>query len=172
MIFLNRFYPDSYIDSTYNIDFGKLYAEGIRGLIFDIDNTLVPHGAHADKRAEELFRQLNDTGFKCILLSNNKIGRVKSFAEEVKYTDFIYKAGKPGKGGYFRAMERLGTDRDNTVFIGDQLFTDVWGAKRTGIRNILVGKIDSREEIQIVLKRVLEKVVRVFYFREKGKQAS
>ena len=166
---LSAFYPDEYIDSTYKIDFKKLYDEGVRGLIFDIDNTLVPHSAHADRRAEKLFSYLNGLGFRCILLSNNREKRVSSFALEVRFTDYIYKAGKPGKAGYIRAMEKMGTNRDNTVFIGDQLFTDVWGAKRTGIRNILVGKIDKREEIQIVLKRLLEKIVLFFYFREKGK---
>ena len=60
-------------------------------------------------------------------------------------------------------MRQLGTDTDSTVFIGDQLFTDVWGARRCGIRNILVEQIDRKEEIQIVLKRLLEKVVMYFY---------
>ena len=52
---LQKFYPGDYVDSTYVIDFDKLYAEGYRGLIFDIDNTLVPHGARADERAKKLF---------------------------------------------------------------------------------------------------------------------
>ena len=61
----------------------------------------------------------------------------------------------------------MGTDRTNTVFIGDQLFTDIWGAKRAGIRNILVKPIHPKEEIQIVLKRYLEKIVLHFYLKEK-----
>lgn len=59
----------------------------------------------------------------------------------------------------------MGTDTDNTLFVGDQLFTDVWGAKRVGIRNILVKPIHPKEEIQIVLKRYLERVVLYFYIR-------
>ena len=169
---LDIFYPDGYIKSTYDIDYKKLYEEGIRGIIFDIDNTLVPHGAHADKRAEDLFSYLNGLGFRCLLLSNNRERRVSSFALEVRYTDYIHKAGKPGKAGYIRAMEKMGTNRDNTVFIGDQLFTDIWGAKRSGIRSILVGQIDKREEIQIVLKRILEKVVLYFYFKSKSNPSS
>lgn len=78
---------------------------------------------------------------------------------------YIFKAGKPGKKGYERAMQKIGTDKNNTVFIGDQLFTDVWGAKRAGIRNILVKPIHPKEEIQIVLKRKLEKIVLFFYRR-------
>ena len=64
-----KFYPDSWMDSTYVIDFDQLYKEGYRGLIFDIDNTLVPHGAPADERAKKLFVHLKELGFSCCLLS-------------------------------------------------------------------------------------------------------
>ena len=64
----------------------------------------------------------------------------------------------------------MGTDKSNTLFVGDQLFTDVWGAKRTGIHNILVQPIDKKEEIQIVLKRYLEKIVLKSYKRYLKKQ--
>ena len=77
--------------------------------------------------------------------------------------DYVYDAHKPSTKNYIRAMEIMGTDRDTTVFIGDQLFTDVWGAKRAGIPNILVNPIHPKEEIQIVLKRYLEKIVLHFY---------
>ena len=60
-------------------------------------------------------------------------------------------------------MELMGTDRTNTLFVGDQLFTDVWGAKNAGIRSILVKPINPKEEIQIVLKRYLERIVLYFY---------
>ena len=63
-------------------------------------------------------------------------------------------------------MEIMNTDLSNTIFIGDQLFTDVYGAKRTGMRNILVKPIYPKEEIQIVLKRYLEKIVLHFYMRK------
>ncbi len=165
-MFLKRFFPDDYYDSTYDIDFKGLFQSGIRGVIFDIDNTLVPHGAPADPRSKELFSELNKLGFKCMLLSNNREKRVKSFAEGVRYTDYIYKGNKPSRSGYLRSMDRMGTDRTNTVFIGDQLFTDVWGAKRAGIRSILVHQIDKKEEIQIVLKRIMENIVLHFYFKE------
>ena len=67
-------------------------------------------------------------------------------------------------------MEIMGTEQKNTVFIGDQLFTDVYGAKRTGIRNILVRPIHPKEEIQIVFKRKLEKIVLYFYQKEQRKR--
>ena len=133
------FYPDQYLASTYVIDFEKLYEKGFRGLIFDIDNTLVPHNAPADDRAVALFERLKRIGYRCCLISNNQEPRVKMF-------------------------------KTNTVFVGDQLFTDVWGAKRAGIPNILVKPLHPKEEIQIVLKRYLEKIVLFFYRRETRKR--
>lgn len=158
------FFPDKYVASTYVIDFEQLYKHGYRGLIFDIDNTLVPHGAPADKRALELFSRLKKIGFKCCLISNNQEPRVKRFNQDIQ-VDYIYDAHKPSTKNYLKAMEIMGTDRGNSLFIGDQLFTDVWGAKRAGIGNILVKPIHPKEEIQIVLKRYLERIVLHFYLK-------
>ena len=157
-----KFFPDEYVASTYVIPFEKLYEKGYRGVIFDIDNTLVPHGAPADNRAEKLFQRLSDIGFASCLISNNREARVKMFNRNIG-THYIYNAHKPSTKNYIRAMEIMGTDRTNTLFVGDQLFTDVWGAKRAGIHNILVKPIHPKEEIQIVLKRRLEKIVLYFY---------
>jgi HAD superfamily phosphatase (TIGR01668 family) len=162
-----RFFPDEYLDSTYGIDFEELYREGYRGLLFDIDNTLVPHGAPADDRAIALFARLRNLGFKSCFLSNNQRERVASFNETIG-EQFIENAHKPSTRNYLKAMELLGTDKSNTIFIGDQLFTDIYGAKRAGIRNILVKPIHPKEEIQIVLKRRLEKIVLYFYQKEEG----
>lgn len=164
-------YPDAYFASAYQIDFDSLYQKGCRGVIFDIDNTLVPHGAPADDRAIALFRRLHELGFSMMLLSNNKEPRVKSFCDALEGAAYIYKAGKPGRKGYEKAMEQMNSGRKTTVFIGDQLFTDVWGAKRCGIYSILVKPIDKKEEIQIVFKRYLEKIVLFFYKRKLKKQS-
>lgn len=166
---LKKFYPDCYMDSTYQIDFDKYYEKGYRGIIFDIDNTLVPHGAKADERSKKLFAHLKALGFRIVLLSNNKEPRVKMFNDEVKVS-YIFKAGKPMVKNYVKAMEMMHTDKEHTLFVGDQLFTDVWGAKNAGIHNILVKPIDKKEEIQIVLKRYLEKIVLASYKRYRKKQ--
>lgn len=162
---LDCFYPDEYRSSTYQIPFREYYEKGYRGIIFDIDNTLVEHGAPADARSIALFEQLKQMGFQMLLLSNNKEPRVKLFNDAV-HVKYLFQAGKPGRRGYRRGMELLGTDAATTLFVGDQLFTDVWGAKRTGIYSILVQPIDQKEEIQIVLKRYLEKLVLFFYKRK------
>lgn len=160
------FYPDEFCASAYEIPYEALFQRGIRALIFDIDNTLTEHGKPATRRTVELMERLKKIGFRVCLLSNNKEARVKMFNEPLQ-VDYIYKAGKPGRGGYERAMEKMGTTKETTVFVGDQLFTDVWGAKRIGMESWLVEPIDKHEEIQIVLKRLLEKPILYFYRREK-----
>ena len=82
---------------------------------------------------------------------------------------YVSKADKPSPKNYIKAMEYMNTDTDNTYFVGDQLFTDVWGANRAGIMSILVKPIDKHEEIQIILKRRLEWIVLFFYKRQKHK---
>ena len=164
------FYPDHEERSAYEIDYQKLYKKGIRGIVYDIDNTLVPHGAPADGRAKAHFAMLHNMGFKTVLLSNNKEPRVKSFSDDVG-ADYIFKAGKPSKKGYLKAMEKMNTTVKTTVFVGDQLFTDVWGAKRVGIETFLTSPIHPKEEIQIVLKRYLERIVLYFYHRKNADKA-
>ena len=164
----NAFYPDEWLDSAYDIPYEQFYQKGMRGIIFDIDNTLVPHGAPADERAVQLFERLRAIGFHTCLLSNNKEARVAPFAGQVG-SDYIYKGRKPKRSGYRQAMRRMGTGERSTMFVGDQLFTDVYGARRIGIYSILVKPINPKEEIQIVLKRYLEKIVLWFYVRRQEK---
>ena len=150
-------FPDEEIPCVYDLDFALLYDRGYRGIIFDIDNTLVPHNASADARSKELFKKLSDIGFVTLILSNNKEERVKTFSDSIGADFYIYKAGKPARRGYRDAMKKMATDTDTTLFIGDQIFTDIWGAKKSGIYSILTSPIDKwHEEIQIILKRVLE----------------
>ena len=162
----DRFFPDQYVASTYVIDFEKLYKEGIRGVIFDIDNTLVPHGAPADERAIQLFARLRSIGLDYCLISNNQLPRVKPFADAVQ-AKFVEDAHKPSGKNYLKAMKLMHVDLDSCIFVGDQIFTDVYGAKRCGMRTILVKPLHPKEEIQIVLKRYLEKIVLYFYQKEK-----
>lgn len=163
------FYPKERAASAYDIPYEALRKKGIRGVIFDIDNTLVPHDAPAEKKTVELFERLHRLGCATCLLSNNKEKRVAEFAGQVD-SPYIFKAGKPKTGGYEKAMELMGTDRTSTLFVGDQLFTDVFGANRAGIASVLVNPINPREEIQIVLKRYPERLVLWFYERDRRKR--
>ncbi|MBO4788843.1 MAG: YqeG family HAD IIIA-type phosphatase [Lachnospiraceae bacterium] len=166
-----RFYPAEMAESSYDINYEELYRKGYRGLIYDIDNTLVEHGADANTEVVELFRRLNKIGFRICLLSNNKAPRVRRFYRGARVKGvklhYIFNAHKPRRRNYLKAMVLMRTTKKNTLFIGDQLFTDVYGANRSGIRSILVKPINKAEEIQIVAKRKLERIVMHFYRRDR-----
>ncbi len=166
---LRRFYPKRLAESSYAIDYEKLYQEGYRGLLFDIDNTLVEHGADATPRALELFERLKKIGFQTCLISNNSEARVSRFNKKIG-TNYIYKANKPFKKNYIKAVKIMGTRIDTTVFVGDQLFTDVYGANKIGMMTYLVKPIHPKEEIQIVLKRKLERIVLYYYRKDLAKR--
>ncbi len=155
---LNKLYPDTYLDSIDDIDFEMYYKKGIRGIVSDIDNTLVPHGAPADEHIIKVFEKIHGMGIDTCLISNNKKPRVEPFAKAVN-SKFIYDAHKPSRESYKKAMELMNTDKESTLFIGDQIFTDIWGANRTGIETVMLKQIDKKEEIQIILKRIPEKLI-------------
>ncbi len=163
----NLFFPTARISSAYAVNYEGLYKRGIRGIIFDIDNTLVRHGFPADDAAAALFLHIHKLGIKTCLLSNNKEKRVEPFASATS-SAYICKAAKPSAKGYLAAMDNMKTDRHSTIFIGDQIFTDIWGANRVGIKTILVDPIDKREELQIVLKRIPERFVLWLYKKSLG----
>ena len=162
----NPFFPWKFIRSAYTIPYGKLYEAGFRGIIFDIDNTLTEHGAPADERVVALFEELHRIGFATCLVSNNRKERVQKLADAV-HSDYTWKANKPLPSACTKAMEIMGTDRNSTILVGDQLFTDIWCANWAGIRSILVLPINPREEIQIVLKRYLEGPFILSYVRRR-----
>ena len=153
---LNKLYPDTYLDSIDDIDFEMYYKKG--GIVSDIDNTLVPHGAPADEHIIKVFEKIHGMGIDTCLISNNKKLRVEPFAKAVN-SKFIYDAHKPSRESYKKAMELMNTDKESTLFIGDQIFTDIWGANRTGIETVMLKQIDKKEEIQIILKRIPEKLI-------------
>lgn len=155
---LERFYPNEYLESVYDVDFEMYYNQGIRGIVSDIDNTLVPHGAPATPEIIELFDKIHAMGIDTCLISNNKEPRVAPFAKATN-SKYIYDAHKPSTKNYKKAMKMMNTDENTTLFLGDQIFTDIWGANRTGIQTVMLKKIDKKEEIQIVLKRIPEKFV-------------
>ena len=157
-----KLFPKEYYDSTYSINFEKYYKLGYRGIIFDIDNTLVPHDAMHDDRSRELFKRLKSIGYKICFVSNNDEPRVKKFNEEVGGY-YVYKADKPKKQGNLKAIKKMKTNRETTLFVGDQLFTDIWGANNAGIHCILVKPVDKEIKFYINLKRILEYPIKKVY---------
>ena len=122
---LNKLYPDTYLDSVDDIDFEMYYKKGIRGIVSDIDNTLVPHGAPADEHIIKVFEKIHGMGIDTCLISNNRKLRVEPFAKAVN-SKFIYDAHKPSRESYKKAMELMNTDKESTLFIGDQIFTFIF----------------------------------------------
>ncbi len=146
------------MDSTYSIDYERMYEDGYRGVLFDIDNTLVGHNAPQNERSMALIKRLDDIGFKSAVVSNNGYERVSSFADPAGMF-YVYKAGKPLGKGYKAAIEDMGLKPDQVFSVGDQIFTDVWGANRAGLYNILVKPLGKDIGIHIYLKRILEKPI-------------
>ena len=155
--------PDRYVKNAYIIDYEKLYDNGFRGIIYDIDNTLTGHGKPAEQRTIAHFKKLKEMGFLVCFLSNNGRERVELFNEKIG-AYYICNAKKPSLGGYEKAMKKMGTNKENTLFIGDQIFTDIWGAKKAGLFSILTKRLYFHEEIQIHLKRIIEKPVLLLFF--------
>lgn len=169
MDLLKTWHPQERCASAYDIDYEGLYEQGYRGVMFDIDNTLVPHGADADERALALMKRLRDCGYEICFVSNNQKERVERFNRDIG-AHVVINAHKPGRNGYLRGMALMGCGKDETLYVGDQIFTDVWGAKRLGIRSILTDPIDPKEEFQIVLKRIPERFVLRSYERKRRRE--
>lgn len=118
------FYPKEYVDSTYEIDFEGLYRRGYRGILFDVDNTLVPHGAPATAQSVELFQRLHERALHRLICHNKEPGCVLS---RTPWRRPLYiKADKPSRRGYEEGMLRMGTDKTNTLFVGDS-FSPMYG---------------------------------------------
>lgn len=144
-----------------------LVSIGVRGVLLDIDNTLEPY--EHPLPGEHVLRwlsNLSDVGIKTAIVSNNDADRVDLFNREIGMPAYS-KAGKPFAKNLKNAMADIGTDKENTIFIGDQILTDVWAAHNAGIRAIVVPPINDRKDALTRFKRVLEKPILRLY--EKGK---
>lgn len=161
---IKKFYPCEYVKSVFDIEFKKLYDSGIKAVIFDIDNTLVFQDEDATEETERLFSALHKLGLKTMILSNNNEERVRRFLKRID-SPYICKAYKPLKKGYLRALEMLAVKKEEAVFVGDQLFTDILGANRCGIRSVLVRHIEKSGS-KPQLRRRFEKVILRSYFKK------
>ena len=158
--------PSHEVKSAFVIDYAQLYARGIRGIIFDIDSTLVPHDADADGKSVGLMKKLMKMGFAICFVSNNDAARVDRFNQKIGAFS-VPLASKPSGKGYVEAMRLMGTDKESTIAVGDQVFTDVWGARRAGIECYRVQPIGKDIKTTIMLKRFPEKLVLCLYHLKK-----
>ena len=165
---LKRFYPSDYVDNVFTIDYDHLMAQGYTALVFDIDNTLVPHGADSTPVVDSLFHRLHSMGFKTLLLSNNNRKRIERFKANFD-TLYIDEAGKPDPQCFIRAAQMLGVPTEKVMVIGDQLSTDILGANRAGMASILVKYIGHEKKEWKGFRRYLEAAVLWFYKHRCGK---
>ena len=166
---LKKYYPYEYVESVFTINYEKLYKLGFRGIIFDVDNTLVPHGEDSTPEVDALFKKIQDMGFKTYILSDNGKKRLNRFLENID-CEYIDNADKPKPDNYYKAIENMGLEKSKVVYIGDQVFTDILGANRCGIASILVKFIGYYTETKIGIKRNIEKIILKIYMKSKKYQ--
>lgn len=152
-----NFVPDYRFDKFNDVTPEFLTELGIKGVILDIDNTLEPY--ENEKPGEHVLAwlsSLSGVGIRTAIVSNNNWERVVKFNDEIGMPAYA-KGKKPFKKNLLRAMADIGTDKTNTVLMGDQVFTDVWAAHNAGIKGILVPPIKDKTDPFTKFKRILEK---------------
>ena len=156
--------PDYYFESVFEIPFDKLWGKNIRGLIFDIDNTLTAFDEKGpSSQTTELMLRLHDMGFRLSLLTNNTNRRLASFNKDLNLPGFA-NALKPFTFGIKKALDDMKLDPGQIAMIGDQLLTDIWAGKNAGLTTILVKPVTQRDFIFVRFKRIIEKrMLRKFF---------
>jgi len=154
---MDIFIPDMYQKSIYTINYEKLYDDGIRCLLFDLDNTCVPYTEKIPSRKlKDLFDRLKEMGFKVIIFSNATKKRLEPFKNEL-IVDCSYSSKKPSKRKFLKVLKMFDFDLSETAIIGDQLFTDIFGGNRVGIKTILVNPMSDKDLFVTKIFRFLEK---------------
>ena len=157
--------PDFYYDSIFQIPYERLYDNGIRALIYDIDNTMAGYDEiRPTVKIMTLVNNLKDIGFKVGLLSNNNAKRVVSFNESMGLP-MSYKANKPLTATIKRMLTEMNVNQKEAVIIGDQLFTDVWCGKNANITTILVKPLTENDVLSVRIKRGLERRMLKHYLK-------
>lgn len=149
--------PDIYQKNIYEINYNNLKSRGIKCLIFDLDNTLVPINEGIPREeTKNLFKKLKDKGFKIIIASNSLKPRVKVFHEELK-VDYIYNARKPHIEKIDEYIKKSNFGLDEIAIIGDSMMDDIVCGNTIGITTVLLDQMTKREFPVARLKRIKEK---------------
>lgn len=135
---MDNFIPDIYQKSIYHIDYEKLLDDGIKCILFDLDNTCIPYkDKEPNKKLIELFDMLKDMDFKLIIFSNATKRRILPFKKALN-VDCLARAGKPWKRSFLKILKLFNYNLSDVVIIGDQLYKDILGGNKVGIKTILV----------------------------------
>lgn len=164
---LKQFLPSAYVKSVLDIKPEELVNDGFKGIITDLDNTLVEWDrADATEDILAWFRSMQDAGLKITVVSNNHMDRVARFCDPAGIP-YICDARKPMKKSFRKAVRALGLRRNEVVMIGDQLMTDILGANRAGLNSILVVPVASSDARITQFNRAVERRI-MAYFKRKG----
>ena len=158
--------PKVYVDSICNIDLKKLKkVKNIKGIIVDLDNTLIAWGKkEIDNRINDWIKDAKRLKLKLCIVSNNRSKRVAELAGIFKipyYSNSI----KPFNAPFIKAIEILDTKNTETIVIGDQIFTDIWGGNRLKLFTILVTPMVKRDSIGTFLHRNFERIIISFWLK-------
>lgn len=163
-------YPSIYLKNIKEITIELLNENNIKGLILDIDNTLIDFDKNLLAGTEKWCENLKAQGIKmCILSNTNKVHKVKKVADILKL-EYIYFAHKPNKKGFNKAKEILKLEPQNIAVVGDQIFTDVLGGNKSKMFTILTEPIDTRDILITKVKRPFERIVLKKYLKKEGKK--
>ena len=164
--------PDMITSSVAAVDLNELEKRGIRGLLLDIDNTLVAwRKVDVPAEVRQWIQEARRRGFGMCLASNTRNNRrLEQLARDLQL-NFVKGIVKPRREGLNRAMAAIGTTPPNTAVIGDQIFTDVLGGNRTGLLTILVRPIGRREFIATRISRALERLL-FWFLRRRGESGT
>lgn len=164
-----KVYPDCYLENVKYISLEMLNENKLKGIILDVDNTLIDKDKTLLKGVEEWCNHLKNVGIKfCILSNSNKKEKIKKVAEKLNIP-YISFAKKPLKKGFKKAKDILGLENNQIAVVGDQIFTDVIGANRCKMFSILVKPISKKDIFITVIKRPIENWIIKRYI-EKGKR--
>jgi len=162
--FLRRFCPDYMVKRIHDIDPNELLLLGIKGVLIDLDNTLLPwKGLEMPEETFEWITKSKETGLKLCLVSNTRnLDRLRDMAAKLDIPAVAPTKMKPSRSGFRHALEILKMDASEAIMIGDQMFTDVWGGNRAGIRTIWVERMAHREFFGTKFSRMIERLLSRF----------
>lgn len=156
---IDKVIPKMYAKDIYSLDYDFLKKKKITNLIFDIDNTILPvNDVSVSATLKEFFKKIEKKGFNICILSNNNKDRVIPVAKELE-TGYLFKADKPYRKAFDRALVALDANKQTTAMIGDQMLTDIKGANEYGIYSILVEPVSDKYDIKTGTSRILQNLM-------------
>ena len=159
--------PNDYVKSVFQIDIEKLAEAGFKGIITDLDNTLVGWDVKSPTiEIQQWFKRANELGITITIVSNNNEDRVSSFSKDLD-VDFIFKARKPVGKAFKTAIKHMNIKPEETIVIGDQMLTDVFGGNRNGLYTIMVVPVKRTDGFITKFNRIIERRL-LNYFKNKG----